>query len=239
VGKANIKVYNISKTTSEKLMAEGNIAILRVGYEDEGIQTIFYGTVMMPIWRREGTETILEFTAMDGLNDQTEVKVSLCYSANTPAQTVFADLISKIGLPYKPSIQIDKSYVSGYSFIGRAKDALREVLAFAGKTYNIQNNTIVILGDSGNSETTSIYISRLSGLIGTVQVIADNFSQNPDIPMPKRYRFKCLLFPQLLPGSQIQLFSETVKGYFTIEACHMVGDNWENDFQAEVDVRSE
>ncbi len=236
---ANIKIYNLSKETSSEVGKVNNKVILRAGYEDEtGISNLFFGDIKSAIDRKEGVARILEINAYDGYANVQNKNISISFSAGTPVQQVFDNIVDVFGLPLtNPIVNLSGQYVNGYSFVGKAKDALTEVLKRVNKDWTIQNQQLVILSPGETIERTGLLLSSDTGLIDQPEALNDsdeNQLETDDVP--KRWRIKSLLYPQLLPGAEIQVRSNIVNGIFRVETANFEGDNFEGDFIAEIEV---
>jgi len=98
---ATIKIYNLSADTSSKVTVADNHIILRAGYKDETIGSIFFGTVSKGRRYREGNDFITEIQASDGRAAVMAGQVSVSFAKDTEAKTVAQNLIDAIGLPVK------------------------------------------------------------------------------------------------------------------------------------------
>lgn len=235
--KATITVYNLSAETALKLGKAKNRIILRAGYQDEGgAKNIFFGDIASAIYSKQSPETKLEITAFDGQLNIQEKNVSLSYAPGTFVQQIFNDIRKTFGLPLtNVGLSLQGQYVNGFAFVGKAKDALTEVLAFAGKTWTIQNSQLTVLSPGETVERTGLLISAKTGLINSPEPL-DTVDDKPTEDVPKRYMVKSLLYPQLVPGVEIELQSNIVSGTFRVESVTFTGDNAEGDFIAETEV---
>lgn len=236
--KAEIKLYNITVENATKISRVNNKLILRAGYIDEGnIRNIFFGDIQSVSTKLERTERITEIMAFDGSKNNQEKNISLSYAEGTPIITVFFDIVAAFGFPLAGNPQIPNlQYANGYAFIGKVKDALTEVVNYMGKTWAIQNEQLVILSPDEIIQRTGLLLSPDTGLLQLPEILDDKDKEQVE-NVPKRYRLKSLLYPQLSPGVQISLKSMNANGIFKVETVEFEGDSFESDFLATTEVR--
>ena len=144
--RAVIRVYNLTKETSAQVTeADGHI-LLRAGYKDEAIGTIFTGDILCGNRTHEDNDYVTTIEAYDGRTAVMGGMVSLSYAPDTDALTVAQALLDAIGLAYKGTdlIPEGEKYPHGYCFIGMATDGLSELLARYGLFYTVQDETLYI-----------------------------------------------------------------------------------------------
>lgn len=235
--KASVKIWNLSKTTRANIAAKDRI-IIRAGYKDEGVASLFFGNIQIVTDTKENINTIVEIEAFDGQYTIQNSTISLSYAAGTSVQTVFNEIILNSQLPLSNTrLVLPGQYASGYSFIGMTKDALTEVLRYAGYTWSIQNEQIVVHADSEVIQKTGLNISPTTGLIGTPQIINNTDDKQVEgQAVLKRWGVKSLLFPQLVPGALVQISSSIVTGFFKVETVNYEADNIESEFTSNMEI---
>lgn len=236
--KCTLDIYNLSDDTITKVAKVGNKVILRAGYEDEGgVKSLFFGDTTRAIRVKDQTEKILKIEAFDGQTNLTETNVSLSYFPGISADVVTQDIISLIGLPLGNIITPTGSvYRHGFSFVGKAKDALNSVLFRVGRFFSVQNEQIIILELGEISRSTGLKITPNSGLINEPKLLDDLKSGQSADDVPKRYEVDTLLLPQLVPGANVIIESSQVNGTFKIEDATFKGDNFEGEFVTTIEV---
>lgn len=233
-----ITVWNLSRETFNKVKRVDNIAILKAGYTDEGgVKTLTISNVVEAIYEVTDTETKAVFTCSDGQQDFRALPISLSFTKGISVSTVLTSILDIIPLTVARIPQIPISdYQAGYSFVGRAFDALSEVLARVGLGYTVQNNQIYILQVGDTIEPTAFVISPESGLINSPVELSDTTEQTGVPEDKKKYRVNTLLNPSLLPGSYVELRSKIATGFFKVEDIKHYGDNWEDTFESIMEV---
>ena len=235
--KAQIEIYNLSDNSALEIGKAKNNVILRVGYQDEGgAKNLFFGEVSTAVYKKETPETKLEITVFDGQSNIQEKNVSVSYGPGTTVQQIFNNLLSIFGLPLtNAGLVLSGAYANGYAFVGKAKDAITEVLSFAGKTWTIQNQQLTVISPGESVERTGLLISPSTGLLNTPEPL-DDVDDDATKEIPKRYKIRSLLFPQMVPGAEIRVESSIVNGTFRVETVEFTGDNFEGSFTAEAEV---
>lgn len=235
--KGVIRIWNLSEASRSNIKAKDKI-IVRAGYADEGTANLFFGDIQIVTDTKESVERITEIEAYDGQYAIQNSDISCSFGAGTAVQTVFEVIREAIGLPLvNQGIVLSGSYAGGYSFVGKAKDALTEVLKYAGYNWSIQNEQIVIYSKDIALQKTGLNISPNTGLIGSPQVINNtDTDQTKDENVLKRWGVKSLLFPQLVPGAIVQISSLEINGFFKIDTVTYEADNMEGDFISDMEI---
>jgi len=237
---ASIMIHNMDRNTANKVAVAKNKVILRAGYSDEGIANLFFGDITSVTISKDGTDRILEIKAHDGQYAIQNKNITVSYSAGTTKQKIFNDLVLAFGIPLaNQSVVVSGQYSNGWAFAGKVKDALSELLESVNKNWSIQNEQLVVSGSNDVIQRTGLLISPDTGLIDMPESLSDqDEKQTENIDVPKRFRIKCLLFPQLFPNIELKLQSSTVNGTYKVESVSFTGDNYEGDFMSDVQVVS-
>lgn len=235
--KLSLSIYNLSQNTIDIVAKAKNKIILRAGYADEGTSSLFFGDIVSTISRKEGPNKVLEIEAFDGQTNIQNKNISISYNAGTPKQQIFNDLVTAFGIPLTNPQSLGGQFANGYSYVGKVKDALTEILSPLGKSWTIQNEQLVIITKGESVQRSGLLISPNTGLIGTPEALSDQDEKQSDIDeVPKRWKIKSLLFPQLFPGVDLEIQSNKVNGVFRVESIYLSGDNYEGEFICETEV---
>lgn len=234
----NLLVYNLGRDTSDRIARAKNKVVLRAGYEDEGVTSLFFGDVVKVVDRKAGPDRLLDIEAYDGHFNIQNKNVSLSFAEGSTRQQVFNDVVSIFGLPLtNQGLTVSGQYANGWAFVGKARDALTEVLAPIGKSWTIQNEQLVIITPGEVVQRTGLLISPSTGLIGSPEALSDQDERQVETEdVPKRWKIKSLLFPQIFPGAELRIESDVVNGAFKVETVVQSGDNYEGEFVSEAEV---
>lgn len=237
--KAKARIFNISESNATTMAKEGNKIIIKAGYEDESVNSLFFGDIQTSLFSKQGSDRVLEVEAYDGQSNATDKNASISYAGGISAQVILDQLILLLGYPLaKPVTPLQASYANGYAFIGKVTDALTEVLSYGGKVWSIQNEQLVITGPNEVIERTGFLLSPQTGLLSKPELLVDKDESQNTLLVPKRYKVKSLLYPQLVPRSEFQLQSENVNGFFRIETADYRGNNRFGEFIVNLEVVS-
>ncbi len=237
--KAEIKLYNTTLDNATKILKAEYKVIVRAGYEDEGLKSLFFGSIKYATITKNSVDRIINIEAYDGIINYQTANISISYVGGTPALNILNDLITAFGIPLaNPITAPTLQYANGYSFAGKVKDALTEVTNYMGKTWTIQNEQLLILSEDEVVQRTGLRLSKDTGLVGTPTLLEDADDKQNKSDIPKRYKLKTLMFPQLVPGSEIVLNSFQASGTFKVESAQFSGDNFDGDFLTTLEVRA-
>lgn len=233
-----VSIYNLRDETTKKIIDADTNLILKAGYEDEGgAKNIFFGAVSATFDTREGVDRILKIEALDGIKEIKSKTFSKGYTAGTKIKQIVNDLTTVIGLPVRNINTLpDLAYANAFSYAGYALNGLAIILGYAKRFYSIQNNELVILAENETFIQTGLMLSEDTGLLGAPTEIRDSSKDEIDTT-PQKWGFKCLLYPDLIPGGLVSLQSKKVQGSFKIESVIFTGSNFDGDFNAQCEVK--
>jgi hypothetical protein len=245
--KANIKLYNLLDTTMTRMGWSKNKIIVKAGYEDEGgLSSIFFGDLVKSTISKDGKLRVLEIEAMDGYKNIQDKNVSLSYAGGTRVSVVLGDILNVLALPLgaeKP--QTSEIYSGGFVFVGKAKDALSQVMSRLGYKWTIQNEQILIYQQGQGVVSTSLLLTPKTGLLKIDRVEQDTSvdlaaegisSKSTEKKTPIAYNIETLLFHQIIPGAIVKIESSVVNGTFQVDSAKLTGDNFGGDFKIEAEV---
>lgn len=160
---AELKIYNMSKETRDKVAIEGNRVMLKAGYEgDEELPIIFIGTVTLATTKREGNDVITTLTC----SATEKAKRTIYGSFHIPKGSTYEDAFLKcaeimeangIGQgeyilhvdgygesPFRHSPRSAPIPFRGYSFSGKIEKCLDELCKMFKWKYQIINGVLYI-----------------------------------------------------------------------------------------------
>lgn len=236
---AKITIYNLSRSSANEMGRIKNKVIIRAGYEDEGgLKSLFFGDLTRSNFKKSGTETMLEIEAVDGRLNLSETIISIGLAGDTPVQTVVEQILRFFTIPLAAPLNLPrKLYKYGYSFIGKAKDALTEALRYVGYFWTIINEQLFIFQDGRSLSRSGLFLTPTTGLINIPETLTDSDKQTDPSEAPTRWKVTCLLFPQLSPGAEFEIQSKVLSAGLTVESSSFKGDNYEGDFITVVEAR--
>ncbi len=239
--KANVKMYNLTDATMAKMGKRENKIIIRAGYQDEGgASALFYGDVTQSTISKDGINKVLEIEAMDGYKNIQAKNVSLSYAKGTKVTTVLNDVLNAMAYPVGGKKPVSSDiYSGGYAFIGKAQDALTQVLKKLGYKWTIQNEQIFIYQEGQGVVTYALRLAPDTGLLNISKLEQDtDTSTKSKGKVPVCYKIETLLFPQIVPGAIVKIESTLATGNMGIESVKVTADNFGGDFKIEAEVRA-
>lgn len=230
-----VKVYNPNQDTINQCLVSGSVVRLYAGYNDE-IKLIAQSqiTTATPIY--EGVDIILNLECLDGVESIRKTKVSISFQAGSTVKQVLNALVEYLQIPLKvsPDVDLNKKFNNGYSFAGGVGTALDEVTDRAFAKWAMQDGTLLVIGQSGTTNTNAVLLTPDTGMIGTPMPIEDTVNSLEVGEIRRGWKVKSLLQGDINPADIIAIESRFVKGEFVIESVEHKGDTHSNEWFSEV-----
>lgn len=267
LNESTLSIYNLNKETRKLIEVPNNQVTLRAGYADDiGLINIFTGITRRTLTTREGSDWVTNIELDDGLLAYRDSKFSASFAADTKAINVLTFIANKFNLPVYPipTDLTNKTYPTGFSFVGRTREAMAKVCDYIGADWSIQDQHIQIIKKGSSLKRTGLLISQDSGLIGSPSlesktmsekaaskkgitanskgVIKRNKEQSDTSEVKQRlevlgYKIKSLMQPTLQCGQVVKLKSEGVDGFFRVESFTHVGDTYGGEWVSDISLR--
>jgi len=234
---AVIKVYNLSKTTALRVGKVGNLIVLRAGYVDEVVAALAFGTITYSAYAREDMNTVLEIEARDGQQEIAAAMISIGRAEGTKVKDVLVALTDELGLPVVGLNKVSdtETYVNGYAFCGPVREALGQVTQRLGIGYSIQNRQLVLVSPGETTDVLGLKLTTDTGLLSLTPV-EDKTDSPGETEAVGRWKIRCLLYPQIIPGARLAIVHPEASGYFRVERTVFTGDNRNGDFVVDAEV---
>lgn len=230
---AEVKIFNLSNSSLNRIK-EGSVLVLKAGYEIPGEQEIFRGDISLVNSSKERENLVTKIELNDGATTLQSSEVSLSYGRNTSAKHVLQQIIKNMNIPLKKDIaQLrDKNFINGFSFAGKSKEALTEVLNELGASWSIQGGQIRIDYSDLQNTMLSYKITPHTGLLESPEQI----EMQEDGKKSRVWKVKSLLLPSLEPGDAVVVESKEVdKSRFKVAVIEHNGDThgstWDSTLQ--------
>lgn len=201
----DVRVYNVSNDTANRIQKEFTRIILQAGYENGSYGVIFDGNVKQVRRGRENaTDTYLELLAADGDEAYNFATVSTTVAAgSTPAAhfSVLQSIMGDYGVQpgYIPQELTGPRLPRGKVMYGMCRDYMRVAAATLSATWSIQNGRLEIIPLTGYRPFEAVVLTAKTGLIGMPEQIQDGI------------KAKCLLNPNLIIGGKVQIDNKSVQ----------------------------
>jgi hypothetical protein len=169
--KAKVKIHNLGPGALSWIEQSGNSMQVLAG---EGVASqLFLGDVSrygVTTKKEKSGGLVTEIEARDGGRRYGEAKFSRSYPAGTARDLILTDVLAALRLPigYRSPSLAPFALSFGYSFSGRASDALAELMAADLSNYTIQGGAVYMFapGD-GTLPGVSPILSDSTGLMGS------------------------------------------------------------------------
>ena len=247
--KTKLMMWNLKKDTRAKIEKPDVKIELYAGYRDNGgALKIFSGTVVMGRSKDEGSDMVTELFLADGRVELRDCVLSLSYPPGTSAGDIIQHIANEMGLPlvYGKGVT-PTAYQDGYSFAGKAFDALNEICLYQGFTWSIQNGILQVILAGSILSNRGIVFSTSSGLLGMPsRIIRANPYEDLDSEERKNrqktktekpekragWEVNTLLFPTVNPGDAVKIESRTISGWFRVQTARHEGVSYGGDWQS-------
>lgn len=222
-------LYNLDEDVIGYLQENsGNnlVCILEAGDNEQGLKTIYRGTVSNVKIRDDDTDNQTKITITDGgLNIKSAFTVR-GYPRGTPWETVIRDLCSDMKLPLGVIDGIEGSTPAPISLMGDTHSILQDRLLQLNIDYSIQNSTINIIPQTRMKASEVSVITAQTGLIGRISPVVDDSTSTNAVQSSdsESVSFKCLLDGSLAPTETVYLQDREFNGAYKLTSVVFHGD---------------
>jgi len=236
--KSKIEVYGLQAQTRQSYQAASVSDVksalqvrLDAGYEGL-VLPIYIGDVRLVTNRREAADVITTFECGTAEKQLLLTHYDQTYGKGTTLLQVIKDLASALQVDVAPVRGVpNATFNFGFAATGTVSSTLDRVTKSFGLQWSVQDGVLAVypLGaTSGVPTARAIVLSESTGLVGVPSKNEGNTGLT---------QFQSLLNPSLVPGTPVQIFSDTIQGeYFVIRNARFQGDthgnNWTVDCQA-------
>lgn len=238
-----ITIYNLSKTTQNKIKADSDLLLqLLVGYsEGSKIETIFVGDILDVNHDNisPNFSTIIEVG--DGAKAIKRKKWSCSFAKGATLRQVIEAASKEFGLPEKTRLSLvnipNVTFNTGYAFEGYIANLLDELCKDNALEWSVQNNELKIYPKKSTDKSTIVK----TVLIGSPRHIIKKSKQNSLLESEtfNGWEFDTLLLPQAEPGGSILLSSRDVFPEISLKVKEVKhagdthGDDWKTTIKGE------
>ena len=239
---ASIEVYNLSKTTLDKLQSEFISCILEVGYIGDdptspSLVQIVKGNVTELKTVKQGNDYITQIIMGEGYTDLNHTKLKFTIAPGKTRKEVISELVKQIPGTSVGAItgtNLNSPVLDGYPIWGTPKDTLNELCEAWGLEWRCSNGVIEVSDESGlvnKNKNEAPLISPSSGLIDIPFYTSPSpVKTKGDKSRREGLQFKALLNPHLKPGQLVRVESSEIKGWYRINSARYTGDIRGNDW---------
>lgn len=212
---AEIIIYNLTKSTQEKLKKDNKI-IIEAGYEtDTGV--IFSGYITKRKTKHDGVDIVTTLYAIDSRALKERKIKNKSYKKGTKASTILKDLISIIKMPVGAfKIKRDYTYKDSVTVEGELMDSIKKYAQVCGVSTYVNKGKIYVrsLKEGDNTKFT---VEHSTGLL-SIEEFEEEITAEKYKDKIKGYKLSILLQHRITTASMIQLKSKEVKGTFRVRS---------------------
>lgn len=199
---ADIRVYNLSDDTVQRVQREFTRVILQAGYQDN-LGIIFRGNIKQVRRGREnGTDTFLDIFAADGDAAYNFATVNKTLAAGSGQKDVVATCagamqqhgVTQGAMPDLAGPQLPR----GQALYGMARDYMRTSAQSTDTSWSIQDGQLTMIPRTGYLAGQAVVLTAKTGLIGTPEQTQEGI------------RAKALLNPQIRIGTRVKIDNKSI-----------------------------
>jgi hypothetical protein len=211
---ANIRVYNLNPEHRRLTEQDGVVVVLKAGYQERELKTIFTGDIITASTSRQGTDIVTEISCGDGYTPLLETRVNRSYPKGTPVQTVLEDIGGKdLGLPIGElnSAKLTQKCENGLSYMGDAYYVLDSICKPRHINWSIQDGQFYAIGTQKSSTEKRVFLSKDTGMIDSPERVVKKPGKRKSNPDPDGgVRVRSLLNPEIRPNKLIDIQGEFI-----------------------------
>jgi len=235
--KCEVKVWNLTPDQRAQLTKKRTPTVaLSAGYAGE-TTSIFLGEVISVLHEKDkrSSDVITTVNTTDGGDKMQKARVNMSFGPRTKIDAVLRALVKSLGLKEgnvsRVAAELAKGtkqdiYLGGVTLSGNASQELTQLIRSAGLEWSVQDGAVQIL-NPGKAINSSAVLLDESVLLDT-----------PTVNTKGIVTGRTFIQRDFLPGRQVRIQHEFVKGAFRLEKCTYTGDTgvgedeWYVEFEA-------
>ena len=246
---AEVTVYNLSEGTRGKLVQKFTPVLLRAGYGSESTPgnfgIIFQGDARTIDHVRQGSDWKTKLALGDGERAYGYAYTEQSFKGGTPHKVVIRALATatllntgnlEAALVSARFTNSAATFRRGYSFHGRAYEALEKLMRSHGFTTSIQGGALLFtpiqFGREDFTQTVPL-ISEASGMVGSPEHGTPDKKNNK----PALLKVRTLLRPEIQCGGLVSIQAEKVKGTYLVMTLNHTGDTMGGAWYTDLEVK--
>lgn len=233
---SDITFYNLSDYIVNYLIQyqDKNLACLfEVGYESEGVKTIFRGTIDSVEDDFSGKDRATKLILGDGSVNIQEAMSSRSYPRGTLLTTVVGELALDMGLPIARVDAVDNPKIDlSRTFHGHTATVLQKLAKDNNCRFSVIDGYVYFTRLDSRFKTEVVMLTADSGLIGVPKPINDSAEKSTKDKKKEKtaLEVKCLLDGSISPESTVYVRSGRIDGAFKVQKVEYSGDSRGTDW---------
>ena len=223
---AKVQIWNLSTTNLKILETDDCIVELRAGYGDN-IALVLVGNVTNVITTLENGDRMTELTVVDGMAELRDTTISISLNGKVNSKEVYKKIANEMGMSIVFANDLSfKTMPNGFTYVGKAKNALHKLATYCGHNWTIQNQVLQITRPGRAVSTKAYVLSSETGLIN----IPKRITTEVDGVKKHGWEVMYLLNGVIGINDVVQLKSNVANGNFLVSKVTIDGDNLEGDW---------
>lgn len=223
---AKVQVWNLSDNNLKILDTKDCVVELKAGYGDN-LALILVGNVTSVITTQENADRMTEMTVVDGRAALRDATISVSLNGKVNAKDVYQRIADAMGMSVVFAKDLSfKTLPNGFSYVGKAKNALHKIANLCGQSWTIQNQVLQITWPGRAVSTRGYLLSSDTGLIGKPKRVTIGSGDESQTGWEVEY----FLNGAIGVNDVVQIKSSTANGYYLVHKVTFDGDNLEGDW---------
>lgn len=225
---AKVQIWNLSDKNLKILESKDCIVELRAGYGDT-MALVLVGSITSVITTMENADRLTEMTVVDGYVGLRDTVVSISLNGKVNSKDVYQTIANEMGMSIVFAKDLTfKSMPNGFSYVGKAKNALQKIAQYCGHKWSIQNQVLQITLPGRAISSSGYLLSKETGLISIPKriTIENGESESTQTGWEVEY----LLNGAIGVNDVVRMESSVARGYFRVHKVTIDGDNLEGDW---------
>ena len=226
---AKIQVWNLSDANLKILDGKDCIIELKAGYGNNNA-LILVGNVTSVMTVPENADRMTEIEVMDGRVELRDTVIGISINGSVNCKDIYKKIAKKMGLPITFAGDLSfKKMPNGFSFAGKAKNALQKEAKYCGHRFSIQNQTIQITWPGRAISARGFLLNAETGLISMPKRITIGATSDKE-ESQTGWEIEYFLNGAIGVNDVVKIQSQTANGYFRVHKVTIDGDNLEGDW---------
>ncbi len=223
---AKVQIWNLSDTNLNIVEEKDCIVELKAGYGDT-MALVLVGNVSSAITTRDNADRMTELQVVDGMVELRDSVISVSVNGKVNCKEVYERIANAMGMSIVFANDLSFNILpNGFSYVGKAKNALQKLAKCCGHQWTIQNQVIQITWPGRSVATKGYLLSSETGLINIPKKITIGSGKEEKTGWEVEY----LLNGAIGVNDIVELQSSTASGYFLVHKVTIDGDNMEGDW---------
>ena len=226
---AKVQVWNLSDKNLKILDTKDCALELKAGYEDS-MALILVGNITSVTTIPDNADRLTEIEVMDGRVELRDTNITVSLNGSVNCQDVYKYIAGQMGCSIVFAKDLSyKTLPNGFSYVGKAKNALQKIAGCCGHRWTIQNQVIQITWPGRAVNTRGYLLDSSSGLIGRPKRITIS-SGGDNNESQTGWEVQYLLNGAIGVNDIVKLQSDEISGFFLVHKVTIDGDNMEGDW---------